>query len=65
MLQDNFQDMAVGSSKERPTMRASTGGLPEPDDDKNKKKAPWQRGLETFVYFNGNPLLNLIPFLPK
>lgn len=35
--------------------------MPEPES----KKAPWQRGIETFVYFNGNPLFNLIPFFPK
>ena len=68
MMNRNFQDLAMGSRKRgsRTVMRASTGGgMPDPDDDEKNKKAPWQRGIETFVYFNGNPLLNLLPFLPK
>lgn len=28
-------------------------------------KAPWQRGFETYVRFNGNPLEKVVPFIPK
>lgn len=33
--------------------------------DVKSDKAPWQRGLETYVKFNGNPLEKIIPFMPK
>lgn len=33
--------------------------------DVKSDKAPWQRGFETYVRFNGNPLEKVIPFIPK
>ena len=32
---------------------------------KKREKSSMQRGFETFVYFNGNPLEKFIPFMPK
>jgi hypothetical protein len=56
----------VGSSFSRSrssvVMRATQN---DEEIDVKSDKEPWQRGLETYVFFNGNPLEKLVPFLPK
>lgn len=59
-LISNFQDRNM-KVRSKVVMQAKPDGVTEQE----AQKAPWQRGIETFVYFNGNPFLNLIPFLPK
>ena len=58
-----------GFSRSRSTvvMRATQNDQEDGNLEINVKsdKEPWQRGLETYVFFNGNPLESLIPFLPK
>lgn len=48
-------------------MKALPDGMDDigTSSDVKSDKAPWQRGFETYVKFNGNPLEKVLPFIPK
>lgn len=60
-----------GPSNKRARSTIVMNAVPEGKEDYQSSsdvksdKAPWQRGFETYVRFNGNPLEKVIPFIPK
>ena len=74
-LYNNYSGMQIKEmrnlSKRRARSQIVMQALPDGKQDTGSSsdvksdKAPWQRGLETYVKFNGNPLEKVLPFISK